>query len=547
MLRPILLSSTLLVSPALADTLSLTAPVTDVTLFPQGATVTRTATLNAPAGVHELVVTGLPADTDAASLRIEAEGAKVGAMALQTDRAAPAPFEDSAEVVAAREALHRLEAALRERDARSAAIRARAQAAEDTVAFIRGLAQAAPLDPAQAEPLIDTASSRLLAAREAAVRAATEAANADVGREQDVRAVEQARARLAALEEPAAGKAALVLTVETSAEPATLRISSAVQDASWEPTYDFRLNTAEKSVTMDRGLLVRQASGEDWQNANLVLSTARPSEQAGASTLDPWFPRIGKEAPPIAYADAAPAAAPMARAKTEMVAEMSGGYAGSALSDMIGATVVYRYPAPVQIRSGVDAVRLNLDSHALPAEITADAVPAQDQTAFLTAKIVNDLKYIILPGPATLYSDGAMVGQVGLAPLAPGKDVRLGFGPIDGIRLERRIPDQSEGQRGLISSANTREETAVLRIENMTGQSWPLRVLDRVPVSTQDDLKVDWSASPRPSEIDPEGKRGILIWTSELAPKEVKEITVTTKMRWPSGQVLLPDFVIPMR
>ena len=110
---------------------------------------------------------------------------------------------------------------------------------------------------------------------------------------------------------------------------------------------------------------------------------------------------------------------------------------------------------------------------------------------------------VILPGSATLFADGAMVGQTQLPLIAAGDRLELGFGRIDGMRVERRVPEQTEGERGLIRSSNQRVEVATLRVENLTAEAWPLRVVDRVPVSTQDELVVDWSANPPPTETDP--------------------------------------------
>lgn len=531
-----LLAFSLPTPPALADTFSVSAPVSAVTLFSQGATVTRAVQIDGPAGVHEVVVTDLPPGIDAASLRVSATGAKVGTLSLQHDRALPGGDADSAAVKAAEAEVRRLEAALRDRDARVAAIRARAQAAEDSVAFLRGLAQSDNAASGDVGALADTVAARLLTAREQMIAAETQAQTAEVGREEDVKALDRARAALEALQSPENPPSALVMTVETDGTgPARVEISSFTTDASWAPAYDLRLNRADRAVTLDRGLMVAQSTGEDWTGAALTLSTARPSGQSAATTVQPWFPRAED---PVVYetADMAAAPAPMAAARVQ--AEAAYGGVATAQMDRIGATVVYRYPSPVTIRSNADAVRLGMDSAAIPVEVMAEAAPLYDDTAYLRAEGVNTLPDLILPGRATLFADGAMVGETTLPLTPPGDKLRLGFGPIDGLRVERRVPEQSEGTRGIIRSSTTREETAILRVENLTAETWPLRVVDRVPVSTQDDLTVDWSASPRPTETDPDGERGVLVWRLDAAPGSVTEISLTTRLRWPEGKVL---------
>ena len=123
--------------------------------------------------------------------------------------------------------------------------------------------------------------------------------------------------------------------------------------------YDLRLSRTDRAITLDRGLMVAQSTGEDWTDAALTLSTARPSGQVAASGVDPWFPRIEEQvvydapaapAPPVAMAE-------RSRATVEVAPVVLGGGVGNAELSMIGTTVVYRYPTPVTIRTGADAVR----------------------------------------------------------------------------------------------------------------------------------------------------------------------------------------------
>lgn len=538
MLLP-LLAATLIGSPVWAERLVSPAPVRAVTLYPDGATVTRSLRVDGAQGVHELVVTDLPPGIDAASLRVAATGARIGTVSLQRDRALPGEDMESDAVKAAREELQRLEAALRDRDARVAAIRARAQAAEDTVDFLRALGQSDNATSGDVNALADNVAARLTAARREMIAAETEAKAAEVGREQDVETVDRARAALAALQSPENPPAALVISLQTQG-PAEIAITSQTAEASWAPAYDLRHSRADRAITLDRGLMVAQSTGEDWTDAALTLSTARPSGQVAASGVDPWFPRIEEQ---VVYDAAAAPAAPVAmaersRATVEVAPVVLGGGVGNAELSTIGTTVVYRYPTPVTIRTGADAVRLGMDSQTIPVEVMAEAAPLHDNSAYLRAEGTNTLPDVILPGSATLFADGAMVGQTQLPLIAAGDRLELGFGRIDGMRVERRVPEQTEGERGLIRSSNQRVEVATLRVENLTAEAWPLRVVDRVPVSTQDDLVVDWSAQPAPTETDPDGERGVLVWRTEIAPKSVHEITLTTRMRWPEGKVL---------
>ena len=533
------------VTAASAAQIEATGRVSHVILYPQGAQVTRRLDLTAPPGSHEVILPGLPEGIDPDSLRIAAEGARIGSVSLQQGRALPDESPDSPAILSAREELRARERALRERDARTAAIRAEAQAAEDTVAFLMKLAEAEGAAGGDVAALAQSVQAQILEARKKAIWAEDAARQSEEGRDEDVKAVEAARARLEALENPATQGEALVMAVAVEAAGAeqgtpqafAIEITSATDMAGWRPVYDLRLDRKAGTLAIERGVVVSQNTGEDWQDATLRLSTARPGGQAAATEVPSDFPRAEQDYPAATesavlnrQADAAYGAA---------VAEAAPVVVDSMQATDLGLSIAYDYPAPVTIRDGVDALRLKLDEKSLTPEIFAEAAPRFDATAYLMAEGPNAIGEPILPGRASLYADGVMVGQTDLPLIAAGDELRLGFGPIDGILAERRVPERQEGTGGLIRRKNEDDETATLRIENLTGDLWPLRVVDRVPVSQQEILTVDWSADPQPSETEPDGRRGVLVWETELKPAEIKEITVTTRMRWPDDHILI--------
>ena len=125
-----------------------------------------------------------------------------------------------------------------------------------------------------------------------------------------------------------------------------------------------------------------------------------------------------------------------------------------------------------------------------------------------------------------------------LEALAPGAKADLGFGAIEGIRLRRDMPERAEGDRGIITTSTQIEESGVLEIENLTGEAWPVRVMDLVPYSEQEDLEISYQADPPVSEENVEGKRGILAWDFDLAPGETKAIMLESLISWPEGKIL---------
>src|SRR5690606_11000155 len=93
----------------------------------------------------------------------------------------------------------------------------------------------------------------------------------------------------------------------------------------------------------------------------------------------------------------------------------------------------------------------------------------------------NTSPEVLLPGEAVLWFEGQMAGTAILPLVAAGDETEIGFGPIDGLRLSRAVPDRSTGDSGVISKVNQLDEVVRIEVKNLTGESWPVRLLDRVP------------------------------------------------------------------
>lgn len=534
------LSVVLLAAPALADDLPVTSRVSAATLYPEGATVTREAEFSAPAGRHDLILTDLPRDTDLSSVRVSLEGARLGSVRTRQDYVPPREAEESAALRAARAEVERLEEALRAGRAQAADIRLEADAARARLRFLEGIGEAEGLagqEPAALAELVAMIGRETLEARRAETTAERRAAEAERALKDLIEELSRARQALEALVPETDSRALLAVAIEAEgAVRGRLLITYTVQDAGWQPLYDLHLARAEGRVRIERGAFVRQATGENWRDIALTLSTRRPGAQAAPGEIHPWIPRIADpgEIRPMPRVKTTGALMEMAAPAAEAMA-----VADMARPEFDGLSVQYAFPAPVSVASGADRVRLMLTPVSLEAEIEARAVPLADQTAFLLARVTNSADDVILPtGEARFYLDGRYVGQRWLPFAAAGAEMALSFGPIEGLVLERVVKALSEGDRGLITRASERREAVEITVENLTGERWPLRLLDRVPVSEQDDLRITWDARPEPDETDVEDRRGILGWRFELEPGARRTIRLETRMSWPEDKVL---------
>ncbi|MBP9048615.1 MAG: DUF4139 domain-containing protein [Tabrizicola sp.] len=528
--------------PVCADTIAATSRITAVTVYPDGAKLTREVTFTAPAaGSHELLVTDLPYDSDPGLIRLApSEGLQVGAFALRADRLPPREDPLTPEQQAAKAAVEAAEAVADQTALALEAVNARVEAADAQVRFLSSFSGALPdgATPDTIKSMAAMIGTETLIARQAALAAKAELSPARKALTEAQEALAKAQAGYDAL--PSVDMDYTALSVAVTAAAAgeeTVTVTQYVGNASWRPVYDLNLTRADgDALTLNRAVLVTQYTGEDWAGVALTLSSSRPAEQAAPSQLWPELRSIGPEVEAedlarkaLGGADMTMLPAPVAEAAPASIT------AGMAIE---GDTVVYTYPEPVTVATGAEDLRLALDSLDFTPVVEAVAVPRLDKTAFVMASFTNASDEPLLPGQAMLFREGVLVGSTWLDVIAPGVETDVGFGAIETLTVKRQMPKRAGGETGVFTSANQQSESAVITVENTGDQAWPVRILDQVPYSEQDDLEIEVSASPEPTETDVEGQRGILAWEFDLAAGGKETITLEQVLTWPEGMVL---------
>ena len=525
--------------PTFADTIAATSRITAVTVYPEGARLTREVTFTAPtAGRHELVITDLPAGSESGLIQLApGVGVRLGAFNLRADRLPPREDPLTPAQTEAKAGVERLEAAEQTAILALDAVQARVDAAEAQARFLASFSGALP-DAATPETIRAMAAMigiETLAARQTALAARAELWPIRKALEEAQEALQKAREAFDAL--PSADMDYTALAVDLTAEAGdhSVTITQYVGGAGWRPFYDLNLTReGGDALAFDRSVLVTQQTGEDWSKVALTLSSSAPSQQAAPSSLWPELRRIEPEGAKDDLSRQAVGAAMDAEAMPEIAAPAS----ITAAAALEGDTVVYHYPEPVTVASGAEDLRLALDSLTFAPVVKALAVPRLDATAFVSASFVNSGSEPLLPGEALLFREGVLVGTAWVDVIAPGRETEIGFGALETLRLKREMPRRAAGETGVFTTSNEQSESVVITVENTGDEAWPLRLMDQVPYSEQSELEIEVTASPAPDETDVDGLRGILAWEFDLAAGGKQTITLEHSLSWPEGMEL---------
>ena len=265
--------------------------IDSVTVYPDGATVTRVIRLDLPAGDTTLLARDFPLTLDPSSLRIEGEGgARLVIGSVESRQPRPAPPANLPEIDRRIESLRDQRAVL---DGAIAAAAARRK-------FAERFADASPAgigEKGEARPLGEWRAAFAAIAEEIGV-----ADNAIRDAKIKQRDLDRDIARLEA-ERSANPPRKLEVRIDLNAaeaSSATLRVTYAVRGARWTPIYDARLDTGAKdrkpSLELIRRAEIVQTTGEDWADVALAVSTMRVARGGTAPELAPLIVRY--PAPP---------------------------------------------------------------------------------------------------------------------------------------------------------------------------------------------------------------------------------------------------------
>ncbi len=553
-LASLLTATAICLTPALAmaDDITAESSISAVTVYSDRASVTRTATVELPAGASNVVFGGLPQTIYTDSLR--SEGQSTGDVVLG---AIESRVVSSAELAAPRE--RELSDKLQALQDQRALIAADAQALQQKQQFLGTLSQQANMRTREDIATIDLKPEQWTGAANALATTSAETLRAQAANTVQLREIDNqiaaVQTELSQLQTGARSSYQVSVPVETNAATRlTIKVTYQVPNAAWAPIYDARLETSNGQIKLTQFGEVRQNTGEDWAGVKLTLSTAQPARGVSLPPLNPMWVNI--YAPQQAYRREA--------ARGGAFDNMSSNAVGGVAMEMMADAAVPSQamaPAPVMKEATFIAATLNaggyVTEYAIPGNSTilADGTAKKvmvgnlDITSELMVKIkpqVDAQAYLIavtklagesplLPGRASLFRDGAFIGTANLPMLRPGEETDLGFGIDDQVVVKHRVDKDETGESGVISRDNTRLRQTITEIQNLHREPVKVVVLQTIPVSQNEQvtLVLNRTFTTAGFEENLNNVKGQLRWMQTIAPQQKAQINLGWTLNWP--------------
>lgn len=307
-----------------------------------------------------------------------------------------------------------------------------------------------------------------------------------------------------------------------------------VANASWKMNYDVLVKDIKSPLELIYNATVYQSSGEDWKNVKLNLSTGNPFEGTNLPLLNPWY--IRPEPPVIMEKEgAAPAASVRSSKSDASVYYLDGIRITGRNSELEQSTSrIYNIELPYSILSNNKPFHVEIKKEAVKARYTYFAIPKLDKDAFLTAEIEDWEDLNLIDGEANLFLEGSYQGKTFINTRSIQDFLRLSLGRDKSISIERnKIKDYTKNK--FLSDKKIISKGWEIILKNKKNTAIDIIIEDQLPISTEKPITVEREDISGAEFTEETGK---LRWVLKVSADEQKKLKIRYTVQCPKDYVL---------
>ena len=326
-----------------------------------------------------------------------------------------------------------------------------------------------------------------------------------------------------------------------SRSPSTIKLHYQVRGASWQPTYQARLNTDTKKLSITASAIIAQQTGENWLNVPLILSSVNPNQNATGQL--PYVQRLSlydeqQQSKVARYAQ------PMMEAAPVVVSADAGATANMAplpsftvsSQDKNGITE-YRLPQRVSIPSDGRRVRTVIGEQSGTSKLWIRSTPSAELAGYWYAS-APFITPAWVDGSLQLYRDDNYIGQTRYSYQLL-KEQGIGFGSDPNMLVKQLIDEDKQGEKGAFNRTQTLTKTQAYQFTNKHNKRVNLQVLGSEPISRDDNLKVTVTHTPPVTTRDWNNNQGVVAWEFDLASQQSQVVQTTSQVSYPANKELV--------
>ncbi|XP_076467164.1 protein F37C4.5-like isoform X4 [Babylonia areolata] len=334
----------------------------------------------------------------------------------------------------------------------------------------------------------------------------------------------------------------------------SLLVSYVTSSASWKPSYDIRMYSAEDMLKITYYGQIKQSTGEDWSDAKLYLSTAMPSIGGEIPELFTAELNLYKQRPSWMTASCAGLYSPSPK-KGDVPYEPLAALHDAALV-LVGegmATTMYEIQRRSTIPSDGIEHKVTVGLISIQPRIHYACIPQLVPHAFMLAKVINSSPFTFLSGDTSIFLDNTFVGKASMKDVYPMEEFDCSLGVDPAVKVTYKPQKKFQASSGILSKVVSTTREQVIEVKNT--HDFPVHIVlqDQLPRSTDERIKVNL-LEPQIDLKHPERSRdkGAILnksnnieWTIDIQAQGSTEIVLKYTVEHPANFKLNKDLKDP--
>jgi len=193
-------------------------------------------------------------------------------------------------------------------------------------------------------------------------------------------------------------------------------------------------------------------------------------------------------------------------------------------------TVTYELPGRTSLPSRDERHFVQIAAMPMEGAFYRLAMPVLTHHVYEEARVTNDSGRVLLAGPISAYRAGEFVGHDQMETVTRGQSLTAGLGIDSAFRTERELTDKDDRIQG---GNRVAEFTYRLTLENFSEEDGEVRLLDRLPHTNNDEIRVELTNTTHDlseaEEYQEQREKGLLRWDVTVPGRSVEEEAFTVE------------------
>ena len=308
----------------------------------------------------------------------------------------------------------------------------------------------------------------------------------------------------------------------------------------WQPFYNVKFTKPSEPASFVLKAQLTQQTGEDWNDVKLIFSTEQPNNGRVLGNLYPYYLQPQQQhartyrkqsnnveslAAKVSGVseDAAEYAVPMANATK---------YSEMTVSQLTMLGKEYEVGMKHTIISDGKEKIIALETKSTKADYKHYTIPKIEKAAYISALMPQWEDLELMDASGKIYLENNYINDTYISSSNTEDTLNLSIGQDKRVAVDRKVAKTKPEKTGLLSNTIETIVTITLSIKNNNQTPIDINVVDQIPLSNQENIKITTGDL---SKAQYDEKTGKLTWDFSLKALEQKTITFNYTVRQPKG------------